>query len=111
MVAVALANPASSAGPLLGVRLGDPLRLEGGDVGRGVEARPLDLSGVDDVDDVGDGDRRLPDVGRQDDLSTSGNGLVESRVLVGHVDERVQEVDVGVVVDDDVVDARFGGLR
>ena len=101
MVAEPLTDPAGSSGPLLGAGLGDPLGLERGDIGHRIEARSLDLSGVDDVDDVADGDRRFADVRRQDDLAAAENRFV---------DERVQEVDVGVVVEDDVVGARFGGL-
>ena len=110
MVAEPLTDPASSSGPLLGAGLGDPLGLERGDIGHRIEARSLDLSGVDDVDDVADGDRRFADVRRQDYLAAAENRFVEGGALLRHVDERVQEVDVGVVVEDDVVGARFGGL-
>ena len=111
VVTEAFADSAGSSGPLHRVRLRDPLRLQRGDVGHRIEARSFDLAGVDDVDDVADGDGRLADVRRQDDLAASESWFIESGALLGHVDQRVQEVDVGVVADDDVVGTRLQSLR
>lgn len=56
----------------------------------------LALGRVDDVDDVGDRDRRLGNVGRQDDAADAlGRGLKDG-LLLGDGDGRVQHVDLDV---------------
>ena len=105
MEAISSLNSASSARPLLSVRERDPFRLQRRRVGQRLEGRHLDFARVHDVDDVVDGDRRFTDVRRKNDLAAADWRLVEDCSLFTHVDQRMQEVDVGVVVQVDVVGA------
>lgn len=55
----------------------------------------LDSTGVDDVDDVGDGDGRLGDVGSEDDSSLTVRSWLEDLLLFGDGDGRVKDVNRG----------------
>ena len=105
MKAISSLNSASSTSPLPSVRERNPFRLQSRHVGQRLEGRHLDFARVHDVDDVVDGDRRFTDVSRKNDLAAADWRFVEDCSLFTHVDQRMQEVNVGVVVQVDVVGA------
>ena len=103
MKAKPASNSTRSSGPLLRVRQRHPFRLQSRHVAHRIESRHFDLSGVDDVNNVFDGDRRFSDVRRQNDFASADRRRVEDGSLFGHVDQRMEEVNVGVADQIDVV--------
>jgi hypothetical protein len=70
--------------PLGGGRPADPVRLQHGDVRQRVEGLLLHLAGVNDVDDVVEGDAGLRDVGGEDELATA-RGRLEHLPVCGRM--------------------------
>jgi hypothetical protein len=70
-----------------------PRRNELRETAFGVVALLLTLGGIDDVNDVRNGDRRFGDVGRKDDTTDSGSGRFEDGLLLRDGDRRVEDVD------------------
>jgi hypothetical protein len=81
-----LAVATGAAGALVEVRLADPGRDERREMLGRVVALLLDAYRVDDVDDVGDRDRGLGDVGREDDAPLAGDLRLKDGLLVGDGD-------------------------
>ena len=82
-----------SSGSLVEVRRSDPSADERGEMPRGIVPLLLDSTGIDDVDDVGDGDGGLGDVGGEDDSSLTVRSWLEDLLLLGDGDGRVKDVD------------------
>jgi hypothetical protein len=82
-----------TTGALKDVGRSGPRRNELRETAFGVVALLLTLGGIDDVNDVRNGDRRFGDVGRKDDTTDSGSGRFEDGLLLRDGDRRVEDVD------------------
>lgn len=82
-----------STGPLVQVRLTDPTTDQRGQMLGRIVPLLLDTSGVDDVDDIRDRDRRLGNVSGKDDSSLTGGVRLKHLLLVCDRNGGVKDVD------------------